>query len=100
MNPGLRINKLALSLDLSCPECSLTSAIISVGASIVSMRKLATILIDMFSSSVALLEYQQEVIQIFLILFNKFRIMMIIIVIRIFFKTLSPKYLPMCICKI
>ena len=61
MNPGLRINKLTLSLDLSCPECFLTSAIVSAGTSMISMRKLATVRIDVSSSSVTLLENVEEV---------------------------------------
>ena len=61
MNPGLRINRLTLSLDLFCPECILTSAIVSAGISMISMRKLATVRIDVSTSSVTLLENIEEV---------------------------------------
>ena len=62
MSPGLRINKLTLSLDLSCSECLLTSAIVSAGISMISMRKLATVRIDVSSSLVTLLENIEEVV--------------------------------------
>ena len=61
MNPGLRINRLTLSLDLFCPECILTSAVVSAGISMISMRKLATVRIDVSTSSVTLLENIEEV---------------------------------------
>ena len=62
MTPSLRISKLLLSLDLSCPDCSLSSAVVNAGTSMISMRKLATVRIDAYSSSLTLLENIEEVL--------------------------------------
>ena len=62
MTPGLRISKLLLSLDLSCPDCCLSSAVVSAGTSMISMRKIATVRIDAYTNSVTLLENIEEVL--------------------------------------
>ena len=61
MNAGLKINKLTLTLDLSCPDCVLSSAIVSAGTSMISMRRISSVVIDTFSSSVVLLKNIEEV---------------------------------------